>query len=58
MLFESISNFFIDGLEFFAVATPWGIEFNENVSELLCDFGEVVVSEDQDIAFFSPCEGA
>ena len=58
LFFESISDFLVDWGKFLAMAAPWGIEFNEDVGELFGDLGEVFVSEDQDIAFFGPSEGA
>jgi len=35
------------------MATPWGIELNENVGELFGDTGKIVICQNENIAFFS-----
>ena len=35
------------------MSTPWGIEFNEDVSELGGNIREVLVSQDKDVILFS-----
>jgi hypothetical protein len=39
------------------MSTPWSIEFNKNMAELRCDAREIVISQDEDVIFFSITSG-
>ncbi len=43
---ELVGDFGVDGGEFLAMTAPWGVELDQDVGELLGDFGEVCVLED------------
>ena len=53
MVVKLLCDVIIDGFQFFAMSTPWSIEFNQDMTELLNNVREVSISQDKDVVLFS-----